>query len=44
VQEVSSARVNAGVHFRNSTEVGTRMGEQIGALVAAAYRLPYDGE
>jgi hypothetical protein len=40
VQEVSSARVNAGVHFRNSTEVGTRMGEQIGALVAAAYRLP----
>jgi hypothetical protein len=28
------------VHYRNSTEVGNRMGEQIGALVAAAYRLP----
>jgi hypothetical protein len=40
VQEVSAARVYAGVHYRNSTEVGNRMGEQIGALVAAAYRLP----
>jgi len=40
VQEVSTARVYAGVHFRNSTEVANRMGEQIGTLVAAAYRLP----
>jgi hypothetical protein len=39
-QEVSNARIYDGVHFRNSTEVGNRMGEQIGALVAAAYRLP----
>jgi hypothetical protein len=27
------------VHYRNSTEVGNRMGEQVGALVAAAYGL-----
>jgi len=40
VQEVSNARIYAGVHFRNSTEVGNRMGEQIGALIAAAYHLP----
>jgi hypothetical protein len=40
VQEVSNARVWDGVHYRNSTEVGNRMGEQIGKLVAAAYRLP----
>ncbi|GAC1452000.1 MAG: vanadium-dependent haloperoxidase [Steroidobacteraceae bacterium] len=40
VQEVSAARVNAGVHFRHSTQVGNRMGEQIAAVVSAAYRLP----
>src|SRR4029077_14835306 len=40
VKEVSEARILDGVHYRNSTEVGNRMGEQIGALVAAAYRLP----
>jgi hypothetical protein len=40
VQEVSAGRIYDGVHFRNSTEVGIRMGEQIGALVAAAYHLP----
>lgn len=40
VQEVSMARIWAGVHYRNSTEVGNRMGEQVGTLVAAAYRLP----
>lgn len=40
VQEVSAARIYNGVHFRNSTEVGNRMGEQIGALVAKAYGLP----
>jgi hypothetical protein len=40
VQEVSAARIYDGVHFRNSTEVGNRMGEQIGALVAKAYGLP----
>jgi hypothetical protein len=40
VKEVSEARILDGLHYRNSTEVGNRMGEQIGALVAAAYRLP----
>ena len=40
VQEVSNARIYDGVHYRNSAEVGVRMGEQVGALVAAAYHLP----
>jgi hypothetical protein len=40
VREVSEGRIYDGVHYRNSTEVGNRMGEQIGALVAAAYGLP----
>jgi hypothetical protein len=35
VQEVADARVYDGVHFRYSTEVGTEMGRQIGALAAA---------
>jgi hypothetical protein len=39
VQEVSMARICAGVHYRTSTEVGNHMGEQVGALVAAAYGL-----
>ena len=39
VQEVSLARIWAGVHFRSSCEAGTRMGRQVGALVAAAYSL-----
>jgi PAP2 superfamily len=33
--EVAAARIYDGVHYRNSTEVGTAMGKQIGALVAA---------
>jgi hypothetical protein len=41
VQEVSNARIYDGVHYRNSAEVGTRMGEQVGALVAAAYGLTH---
>ena len=40
VQEVSNARIWDGVHYRNSAEVGVRMGEQVGRLVAAAYHLP----
>jgi len=40
VKEVSEARIIDGVHYRNSTEVGNRMGAQVGALVAAAYGLP----
>ena len=35
VQEVANARIYDGVHFRNSTEVGTAMGKQVGALAAA---------
>jgi hypothetical protein len=34
VTEVAQARIYDGVHFRNSTEVGTAMGRQIGALAA----------
>jgi hypothetical protein len=40
VQEVSNARIWDGVHYRTSAEVGARMGEQVGTLVAAAYGLP----
>jgi hypothetical protein len=32
VQEVNNARIWGGVHYRNSTEVGERMGRRIGAL------------
>jgi hypothetical protein len=39
VKEVSEARILDGVHYRNSTEVGNRMGAQVGELVAAAYGL-----
>jgi hypothetical protein len=35
VQEVANARIYDGVHYRNSTEVGTRMGKKIGELAAA---------
>jgi PAP2 superfamily len=37
VQEVANARIYDGVHFRFSTEVGTAMGKQIGALAVARY-------
>ena len=37
IQEVANARVYDGVHFRNSTEVGTAMGRQIGALAATKF-------
>ena len=33
VREVSEARIYAGVHYRNSTEVGQAMGRRIGELV-----------
>ena len=39
VQEVSNGRMWDGVHYRNSTEVGNRMGEQVAAVVARAYGL-----
>jgi hypothetical protein len=35
-----NARLCDGVHYRNS-EVANRIGEQIGALVSTAYRLPW---
>src|SRR5262245_9571159 len=34
MQEVDDARIYDGVHYRNSTEVGTAMGRQVGALAA----------
>ena len=34
VREVAEARIYDGVHFRNSTEVGTAMGKKIGELAA----------
>jgi PAP2 superfamily len=37
VREVANARVYDGVHYRNSTEVGTAMGMKIGELAAAKY-------
>lgn len=37
VEEVSNGRVYDGVHYRNSCEVGVRMGEQVAGVVAAAY-------
>jgi hypothetical protein len=37
-QEVALARIYDGVHYRNSSEVGSTMGQKIGALAAA--RLP----
>jgi hypothetical protein len=42
VLEVANARVYDGVHYRNSTEVGTAMGKKIGALAAANALRPAD--
>lgn len=39
-KEVSNARIWSGVHYRNSTEVGARMGGQIGAYATANYLKP----
>ncbi len=33
-KEVASARIYDGVHYRNSTEVGSLMGQRIGELAA----------
>jgi hypothetical protein len=40
MQEVANARIYDGVHYRTSTEVGTAMGKQIGALAVAKYLRP----
>lgn len=42
LREVANARIYDGVHYRNSTEVGTAMGRQIGALAVAKFRLRPD--
>ncbi|ARO87879.1 PA-phosphatase [Nitrosospira lacus] len=38
-QEVANARIYDGVHYRNSGEVGTAMGQQIGELAVTRYLL-----
>jgi hypothetical protein len=40
VREVSNARIYAGVHYRNSSEVGAAMGKQIGDLAATKFLRP----
>jgi hypothetical protein len=37
VQEVTDARIYDGVHYRNSSVVGTAMGKQVGALAVAKF-------
>lgn len=37
VREVALARIYDGVHYRYSTEVGSAMGRQVGALAAARH-------
>ena len=40
ISEVANARIWDGVHYRNSTEVGTEMGKQVGTLTAARFLRP----
>jgi hypothetical protein len=40
VQEVAAARIYDGVHYRNSTEVGSSMGKQIGELAVKSFPKP----
>jgi hypothetical protein len=42
VREVADARICDGVHYRNSTEVGTAMGRKIGELAAAKLLQPLE--
>jgi hypothetical protein len=42
VQEASLARIYDGVHYRTSTEVGTAMGQKVGALAVAKFLRPAD--
>lgn len=39
-QEVANARIYDGVHYRNSGEIGTTMGKQIGELAVTRYLKP----
>lgn len=41
-EEVSLARIYDGVHYRNSTQVGTAIGKQIGQLAVAKFVLRAD--
>jgi hypothetical protein len=41
-QEVANARIYDGVHFRNSTEVGTAMGQKIGEWAVAKSLKPLE--
>ena len=43
VDEVSESRICAGFHYRNSTEVGVRMGRQLGQYVVENYLRPVSG-
>jgi hypothetical protein len=40
VKEVDNARIWGSIHCRNSTEVGERMGREIGRLVTTSVMLP----
>ena len=40
VREVAVARIYDGVHYRNSTEVGTAMGKKIGELAVKSFPKP----
>jgi hypothetical protein len=40
VKEVDNARIWGGIHYRNSTEVGERMGREIGRLVVSSTLAP----
>ncbi|MEA3195547.1 MAG: hypothetical protein QOD26_3880 [Betaproteobacteria bacterium] len=40
VKEVDNARIWGGIHYRNSTEVGERMGREIGRLVVSNVLVP----
>ena len=40
VQEVSDARIYAGIHYRASTDAGVEMGRRIGELAAKRLATP----
>jgi hypothetical protein len=42
MQEVANARIVDGVHYRDSTEVGTAQGKKVGGLAAATFSLRPD--
>jgi hypothetical protein len=42
VKEVDNARIWGGIHYRNSTEVGERMGKAIGRLAVTSVMQPAD--